>query len=295
MVKFGKKQASKSIIKAAPTGSEQNIRNDDLQKASTRFAEIVSKSSDTEQQRGTRGFTSRRSSGSKDESSLSGNDGELADTGKKTQILQSSSKQSMDLVGNGKRSSGGLLEAIKNATIINDRRELIRHCAKLAHRGTACEFGVWNGESLKTIRDVRKPTVYGFDSFNGLPENWQFGENKHNIGHFKTEVPKDMPLGVELVVGLFEDTIPKWLETHLEPIYFVHIDCDLYSSTKTVLNAINDRLVEGSIILFDELVNFDNKYPNWEQGEWKALNEWNRKVKPIFRTNSQQVAFVVEN
>jgi hypothetical protein len=49
----------------------------------------------------------------------------------------------------------------------------------------------------------------------------------------------------------------------------MHVDCDLYSSTKTIFDALGSRLQPGTIIVFDELVS----YTSWEQGEWKALHE----------------------
>ncbi len=50
----------------------------------------------------------------------------------------------------------------------------------------------------------------------------------------------------------------------------MHIDCDLYSSTKTVLGLLKDRLRDGAILVFDEYFN----YPGWEQHEYKAFLEF---------------------
>jgi predicted O-methyltransferase YrrM len=74
------------------------------------------------------------------------------------------------------------------------------------------------------------------------------------------------------VVGLFEDTLPTWLAQHPDPITFVHIDCDLYSSTKTVLTHIGPRVQAGTIIVFDEYMNGLNFY-DWPDGEHRALDE----------------------
>ena len=54
------------------------------------------------------------------------------------------------------------------------------------------------------------------------------------------------------------------------PVAFIHVDCDLYSSTKTIFSLLSDRIVPGTIILFDEYFN----YPNWQQHEYKALQEF---------------------
>jgi hypothetical protein len=49
----------------------------------------------------------------------------------------------------------------------------------------------------------------------------------------------------------------------------MHVDCDLYSSTKSVLNALGAQLVPGSVIVFDEYWN----YPGWRQHEHRAFQE----------------------
>lgn len=150
---------------------------------------------------------------------------------------------------------------------------------------------------MRLIRSFRKPVVFGFDTWSGLPEAWNLGQAEHPAGHFACDVPSDFATGVQLVQGLFSETLPAWLDEHDEPVQLVHIDCDLYSSARDVLTLLNERIQAGTILLFDELCSFDGSYPNWPEGEWKALNEWlaaGRKVKPIGRTDLHQVAFVVE-
>lgn len=101
------------------------------------------------------------------------------------------------------------------------------------------------------------------------------------------------------VRGLFMDTIPLWKSLVEGALSFVHIDCDLYSSTRSVLMGLNDRIVPGTILAFDELFpNTDmDEYPLWEHGEWRALLEWmaehGRKVRPLARGCTMSVAFVV--
>lgn len=168
----------------------------------------------------------------------------------------------------------------------------------LAPKGIACEFGVFNGNSLRIIRNFRKPPVFGFDSFEGLPEQWDFGSDKHEKGHFTTNKPKDLPIGTYLVDGFFDKSLPEWVRAQTESIKLIHIDSDLYSSAKTVLSILDSKIEKDCIIIFDELVNLDGRYTNWQDGEWKALNEWleefEREVEPIGRTESQQVAFIVK-
>ena len=104
---------------------------------------------------------------------------------------------------------------------------------------------------------------------------------------------------VKLYKGWFEDTIDPWKEQNNDWIAYLHIDSDLYSSAKTVLTKLNDRIVPGTLIVFDELINFRlmQKMNTWSQHEWKALMEWQfefkREVSPVARTSMNQVAFRV--
>lgn len=146
---------------------------------------------------------------------------------------------------------------------------------KLAPEGLAIEFGVYSGTSIRTLStNVTDRTIYGFDSFEGLPEAWMGGYEK---GYFKTDVPTDLPKNVVLVKGWFEDTLPKFLEEHKEPITFIHIDCDLYSSTKTIFDNVKNRLADNCIIAFDELYDYGNDV--WKEHEFKAFNEFLEETK----------------
>lgn len=144
--------------------------------------------------------------------------------------------------------------------------ETLRYALGLAPEGgMALEFGVYTGATLKIIAKARESEVYGFDSFEGLPEDWR---NGFPAGTFTMDGLPDVP-GAELVPGWFDETLPKFLEQHTGPVTFLHVDCDLYSSTKTVLDLVGPRLVEGSVIVFDEYFN----YPQWQEHEYKAWME----------------------
>lgn len=138
--------------------------------------------------------------------------------------------------------------------------------AQAPEGGMALEFGVYTGGTLKIIAAARNgDEVYGFDSFEGLPEDWR---NGFPAATFTMDGLPDVP-GAELVVGWFDETLPKFLDEHAGPVTFLHVDCDLYSSTKTVLDLVGPRLVEGSIVVFDEYFN----YPQWQKHEHKAWME----------------------
>ena len=231
---------------------------------------------------------------------------DAAEQGTEDQALSSVRMGSMDLGGvqDGRDApmpdaERALLDAIGKAPVFS-RGSLLRYAALNAKPGIACEFGVFGGASLSQIRNYRKPPVFGFDSWKGLPAAWNIASDvTYEAGHFARDKPTDFATGVQLVEGWFNETIPQWLAETEGAIQMLHVDCDLYWSCKDVLFGLNDRLVEGTVIVFDELCNFgDGYYEYWTFGEWKALNEWiaafGRTVQPIGRTEFQQVAFVIK-
>lgn len=138
---------------------------------------------------------------------------------------------------------------------------------EISFEGLICEFGVWKGESINHIARKKPQKIHAFDSFEGLPETWL---SSHKKGHFAL---KNLPIFEENIVihkGWFDDTLPKFVKESTENISFLHIDCDLYSSTKTIFKSLDLQIVVGTIILFDEYFN----YPFWEHHEFKAFQEF---------------------
>jgi hypothetical protein len=146
--------------------------------------------------------------------------------------------------------------------------ETLDHALSLAPQGgMALEFGVATGNTLRKIASVRRgEEVFGFDSFEGLPEAWL---NGMPAGAFARDDLPDVP-GAELVVGLFADSLPGFLKEHQGDVDFLHVDGDLYSSAKTVLDLCGPQLHAGSIVHFDEFFN----YPGWQQHEYRAWTEY---------------------
>ena len=133
--------------------------------------------------------------------------------------------------------------------------------------GMYCEFGVHRGNSVNYIASRVDRVVHGFDSFEGLPENWRPGLS---AGAFAVKRPPRVRSNVRLYKGWFKDTLPQFQNAHPEPFAFLHLDADLYASTKEVLDILGDRIVKGTVIQFDELLN----YPGWREGELKAFEEF---------------------
>ena len=134
-------------------------------------------------------------------------------------------------------------------------------------QGLYLEFGVYAAHSINFLSNAKKETIfYGFDSFEGLPEDWRTGYPR---GMFKCELP-EVNDNVVLIKGYFDESLPNFIKEHSETCAFIHVDCDLYSSTKTVLDNLKNQIKAGTIILFDEYFN----YPGWQEGEYKAFQEF---------------------
>lgn len=136
--------------------------------------------------------------------------------------------------------------------------------------GLRLEFGVYKGDSINHFAELDpSATWYGFDSFEGLPEAWTTGAKQaaFTVGGHLPPVRRN----VRLIKGFFNDTLPRFATDHAgEKLALLHIDCDLYSSTVTILDNLGGMLAPGSVILFDELIN----YHGWEVGEYKAFTEF---------------------
>lgn len=147
--------------------------------------------------------------------------------------------------------------------------EVLRRALKaMPADGLVLECGVYFGRSLRVIASHVQGDVHGFDSFQGLPEAWSASEPAGAYGTCG-RMPA-MPPNVHLHAGWFEQTLPLFFERHAGPVRLLHVDCDLYSSTRTVLDAVGPRLVPGSIVVFDDLLG----YPGYESHELRAWSEW---------------------
>lgn len=134
--------------------------------------------------------------------------------------------------------------------------------------GLIAEFGVRNGHSINHIAKIFSDrTIYGFDSFEGLPEQWgDLAKGAYTVDGRLPQVRSN----VKLIKGWFEDSLPKFIQNCHENIAFLNVDCDLYSSTATILENLSGRFIPGSIIIFDEYIMNEN----WREDEYKAFQEW---------------------
>ena len=156
------------------------------------------------------------------------------------------------------------------ASLYENADEYLRDLVQRAPDGALLEFGVATGGTINQIaRAAPGCTVHGFDSFEGLPEDWTGHNQQRGAFGRGGKAPRVEPT-VRLHKGWFSDTIGVWKAEYPEKAGFIHVDCDIYSSTKDVLWSLRDRLQVGTVIAFDEYFN----YPNWRQHEARALAEF---------------------
>ena len=69
------------------------------------------------------------------------------------------------------------------------------------------EFGVWRASSFKYLIKIFKKG-YGFDTFTGLPEDWDVGIGIEEAGSYSSDGNVPRLKGGEFIVGKFEETLP---------------------------------------------------------------------------------------
>jgi len=142
--------------------------------------------------------------------------------------------------------------------------------SKLKVDGHIAEFGVFKGESINFLAKLVNPkTIFGFDSFKGLEEDYSLDHPKGSFN--QNGIAPIVEDNVCLVEGSFSETLPVWLNKNEGAFSLINIDCDTYASTSTVLNSIGpSRIVPGTFILFDEYFGFHG----WEDCEFKAWKDY---------------------
>lgn len=129
------------------------------------------------------------------------------------------------------------------------------------------EFGVFRGWSMtvwsRLLRNANSK-LHGFDSFEGLPESWSA---IHAQGDMTTSgaIPHIDDPRVTFYKGWFDETLPCYSPPPFERL-FINIDCDTYSSAKTVLKFLHPHISAGTYLYFDEF------HHRWH--ELKAFDEF---------------------
>jgi hypothetical protein len=194
-------------------------------------------------------------------------------------------------------SSADYIEAhLGDAMLFPTREQLWDHAlGKAGPELLYAEFGVFDGHSINHMAQrlaARGLTIHGFDSFEGLKEDWH--GTWHAAGDFDLggKMPK-VQSNVRLVKGWFDATVPGFLEEHPGPFAFIHFDADTYEATQQLLSLLKGRIVSGTVIVFDEYLGF----PNWRNCEFLAWAEFVKAAGLNYRylafSNSQAALQVV--
>lgn len=171
------------------------------------------------------------------------------------------------------------------ALIFKRREELWSYCIKRIpelqrKEGVIAEFGVWKGESINFFaKKCPNSRVYGFDSFEGLEEDWSGYVLPKGTFSTGGKLPK-CEKNVKLFTGWYEETVPKFIEELLQSkIQILHMDSDTYKPTAYVLNSLSKNLGAGTIVIFDEYFG----YPNFRSHEFKAWKDFVISSKVNYR------------
>ncbi len=118
------------------------------------------------------------------------------------------------------------------------------------------EFGVASGKSFDwfmTQNSHAESRFYGFDTFDGLPEDW--GPFKKGAFSNDNKMPLIKDYRGKFIKGLFQQTLPAFLtELDNSRRNVLMMDADLWSATLYVLTSLAPFVKKGDIIFFDEFV-----------------------------------------
>ncbi|MFP4500587.1 MAG: class I SAM-dependent methyltransferase [Candidatus Hydrogenedentota bacterium] len=135
---------------------------------------------------------------------------------------------------------------------------------------TYLEFGVRHGMSLGWMTEALThpdSQLHGFDTFEGLPEDWvpYWGANGIGGGQaqgaMKASAPQTSDPRVTLHRGLFQDILPGFLkENPPSGLKVINIDSDIYSSALYVLSMMHPYLEPGDYVYMDEFFDLLNEF-----------------------------------
>ena len=196
----------------------------------------------------------------------------------------------------------------------DDNKQYHESCvAEAPLDGLYLEFGVHRGRSIGHIAPCTTNIVYGFDSFEGIPEEWCIHGSQASLPQhafsLKGQIPQGMikgkdqstkpeydssltqstepwPENVELIKGWFDETLPSFVcrpEIIPHKVAFLHIDCDLYSSTKTIFKFLGDQITEDTVIAFDEIYGYNGFHEHEAKAFAEFLIEHKWNYEPLIR------------
>jgi O-methyltransferase len=185
-----------------------------------------------------------------------------------------------------------------SAVELGSREDLYRHVNDtLTGRSERAidflEFGVFEGASIgqwSALNQNPGSRFFGFDSFEGLPEDWHSGKRQ---GAFSTggKLPQIADSRVSFVAGWFQHSLRGFMASYRpQNQVLIHVDCDLYSSTLYCLTTLDPVISPGTLIVLDDFFDALHVY--------RALSDYcsayMRQYKMLARTHELgQVAIVM--
>jgi Macrocin-O-methyltransferase (TylF) len=160
------------------------------------------------------------------------------------------------------------------------------------------DLGVWIGWSTRLISDASGRMVYGFDSFEGLVEDWKLEDQVVKRGTFSLSdpfaqrfirdtgvvfqedgLPAALGRKVQFIKGSTYDTLAPFLAEHPgAPIRLFHMDLDTYESCLHALETCKERFVPGSILVFDEYLVTNGEMRAFYEFQSRYELEWNYRA-----------------
>lgn len=158
------------------------------------------------------------------------------------------------------------------------------------------ECGVFRGGMTLMMAKQLEETgnrVFAFDSFEGLPPErslwetcyYQPGALKGSLVDFIQLLEDNCLENVTVRTGNFNSSLST---THFPyNLRLIHIDCDVYSSTKCCIDNLYDKLLPGGIMVIDD-------YNDLGGGAEQAVAEHVRKTGELIYIGPIEQAFIVK-
>jgi hypothetical protein len=191
-----------------------------------------------------------------------------------------------------------------NTFLPKERWDYLHHIANISSKldGHMAELGVASGQvCIELAKTHKHKKIYAFDTFtgfSGLTEEYFEASPKYNAKFYKDRFGhehewdrawgKNFPWedilselkmyeNIEIRQGLFPET-PVGLEN--ERYCFVHLDVDIYSSTRFGLEYFYDRMVSGGNIVIDDFF-LKDRFPGVKEAVDEAILKFNMPVVEV--------------
>lgn len=156
------------------------------------------------------------------------------------------------------------------------------------------EFGVYKGDTFgRWVRNNRNPAsrFTGFDTFEGLPEDW--GNIKKGSYSAEGNLPDIKDSRVSFQVGLIQDTLPGFVSSLGKGTKkVIHIDVDLYNATLFSLVYLQPFIEKGDVIIFDDF--FTVTKASYEfRAFYDFLSLYKLQYKPLLKCRRGHLAIEI--